>query len=147
MKVKVKVTQLCPTLCNPMDYTVHGILQARILEWVAFPLFRRSSQTRDRMQVSIIAGRFFTSWATRQAMGKTKTSQRAYLLLGLKSVALKQKLIVLSHDQIGFPSGSRILCAFHIHIGSQLEKKKNLINGLLLTKHGVCTADIRMNKS
>ena len=34
---KVKVTQSCPTLCNPMDYTVHGILQARILEWVAFP--------------------------------------------------------------------------------------------------------------
>ena len=34
--LKVKVTQLCPTLCNPMDYTVHGILQARILEWVAF---------------------------------------------------------------------------------------------------------------
>ena len=36
-EVKVKVTQLCPTLCDPMDYTVHGILQARILEWVAFP--------------------------------------------------------------------------------------------------------------
>ena len=37
MKVKVKVAQLCPSLCDPMDYTVHGILQARILEWVAFP--------------------------------------------------------------------------------------------------------------
>ena len=36
MKVKVKVTQLFPTLCDPIDYTVHGILQARILEWVAF---------------------------------------------------------------------------------------------------------------
>ena len=36
-EVKVKVTQSCPTLCNPIDYTVHGILQARILEWVAFP--------------------------------------------------------------------------------------------------------------
>ena len=35
--MKVKVTQLCPTLCDPMDYTVHGILQAKILEWVAFP--------------------------------------------------------------------------------------------------------------
>ena len=34
---KVKVTQSCPTLCDPMDYRVHGILQARILEWVAFP--------------------------------------------------------------------------------------------------------------
>ena len=64
----VKVTQLCPTLCNPMDYTVHEILQARILEWVAFPFSRGSSQPRDRTQVSHIAGRFFTSWATREAM-------------------------------------------------------------------------------
>ena len=39
-KVKLKVIQLCPTLCDPMDYTVHGILQARILEWVAFPFSR-----------------------------------------------------------------------------------------------------------
>ena len=46
LKVKVKVTQLCPTLCDPMDYTVHGILQARILEWVAFPFSRGSSQPR-----------------------------------------------------------------------------------------------------
>ena len=38
--VKVKVAQSCPTLCDPMDYTVHGILQARILEWVAFPFSR-----------------------------------------------------------------------------------------------------------
>ena len=38
--MKVKVAQSCPTLCDPMDYTVHGILQARILEWVAFPFFR-----------------------------------------------------------------------------------------------------------
>ena len=43
-EVKVKVTQWCPTLCDPMDYTVHGILQARILEWVAFPFSSRSSQ-------------------------------------------------------------------------------------------------------
>ena len=59
--MKVKVTQLCPTLCNPMACTVHGILQARILEWVAFPFFRGSSQPRDRNQVSCIAGTFFTS--------------------------------------------------------------------------------------
>ena len=58
--VKVKFAQLCPTLCNPMDYTVHGILQARILEWVAFPFSRGSSQPRDRTPVSRIAGRFFT---------------------------------------------------------------------------------------
>ena len=51
------------TLCDPMDYTVHGILQARILEWVAFPFSRGSSQPRDQTQVSHIAGGFFTSWA------------------------------------------------------------------------------------
>ena len=43
-QVKVKVAQSCPTLCDPMYYTVHGILQARILEWIAFPFSRRSSQ-------------------------------------------------------------------------------------------------------
>ena len=47
MKVNVKVTQSCPTLCDPMDYSVYGILQARILEWVAFPYSRGSSQPRD----------------------------------------------------------------------------------------------------
>ena len=52
---------------RPMDYTVHGILQARILEWVAFPSSRESSQPRDRTQVPHIAGRFFISWATREA--------------------------------------------------------------------------------
>ena len=51
-----KAAQSCPPLCSPMDCTVHGILQARILEWVAFPFSRGSSQ-----QVSCIAGRFFTS--------------------------------------------------------------------------------------
>ena len=45
--VNVKITQLCPTLCNPTDYTVHGTLQARILEWVAFPFSRGSSKPRD----------------------------------------------------------------------------------------------------
>ena len=45
--MKVKVAQSCPTLCDPMDYTVHGILQARILEWVAVPFSRGSFQPRD----------------------------------------------------------------------------------------------------
>ena len=57
--VTVKVTQLCPTLCDHTDDTVHGILQAGLLEWVAFPFSRGSSQPRDRTQVSHIAsGRF-----------------------------------------------------------------------------------------
>ena len=67
LKVKVKVIQLCPTLCDPMDFTIHGSLQARILEWVAFPFSTSSSQPRDQTQVSHIAGRFFTSRATKEA--------------------------------------------------------------------------------
>ena len=63
----MKVAQSCPTLCNPMEYTVHRILRARILEWVTFPFSRGSSQSWDRTQVSHIAGRFFTSWATGEA--------------------------------------------------------------------------------
>ena len=67
LEVKVKVAQSRPVLCNPMDYTVHGILQARILEWVTFPFSRESSQPRNQTQVSRIAGGFFTSWTTREA--------------------------------------------------------------------------------
>ena len=64
-KVKVLVAQSCVTCCNTMDHSppsssVHGILQARILEWVAIPFSRGSSQPRDQTQVSCIAGRFFT---------------------------------------------------------------------------------------
>ena len=63
--MKVKVTQSCPTLCNRMNYSlpdssVLGILQARILEGVAIPFSRGSSQTRNQTQVSRIADRFFT---------------------------------------------------------------------------------------
>ena len=66
------VAQSCPTLCDPMSCSlpgssVHGILQARILEWVAFPFSRGSSQAKDWTQVSWIAGRSFTVWATREA--------------------------------------------------------------------------------
>ena len=70
--VCVLVAQLDPTLCNPVDCSppgssVHGIPQARILEWVAIPFSRGSSWPRDQIQVFLIAGRFFTTWATREA--------------------------------------------------------------------------------
>ena len=57
---EVKVTQSCLTLCSTMYYTVHGILQA-------FPFSRGSSQPKDQTQISRIAGRFFTCWATSEA--------------------------------------------------------------------------------
>ena len=62
MKKKVKVALSCLTLCDPMDYTVHGIFQARILEWVVFPFSRGSSRPRNRTGVSCTtAGEFFTN--------------------------------------------------------------------------------------
>ena len=70
---EVKVTQLCLTLCNPKDCSLsgpstHGLFQARILEWVAIPFSRGSSQPRDWTQVSNIAGRFFSIWITKEAL-------------------------------------------------------------------------------
>ena len=67
-----KSPQSCLTLCNPIDGSppgsaIPGILQARILKWVAIPFSRGSSQLRDQTQVSCIAGRFSTVWATREA--------------------------------------------------------------------------------
>ena len=63
----MKVTQSYLALCNPMDHTIHGILQARILEWVAVPFSSRSSWPRKRTGVSCIAGGFLTSRANRKA--------------------------------------------------------------------------------
>ena len=66
-----EVAQLCPTLCNPMDCSlpgssVHGIFEARVLEWGAISFSRGSSRTRDRTQVPRIVGRCFTIWAIRE---------------------------------------------------------------------------------
>ena len=67
--VCVLIAQLCTTLCDPIDYSppgapVHGILQARMLQWIAIPFSTGSSWPRDWTWVSYIAGRFFTIWAT-----------------------------------------------------------------------------------
>ena len=73
----MKVAQSCLTLCDPVDYRVHGILQARILEWVAIPFPRGSSQPRDQTQVSHIAGGYFTSCVTREAQFNLNQVKRA----------------------------------------------------------------------
>ena len=67
MKVKSEseVAQLCPTLCDPVD-CVRGIFQATVLEWVAISFSRGSSLPRDWTWVSLIVGRRFTIWATRE---------------------------------------------------------------------------------
>ena len=76
---EVLVDQSCLTLCNPMDCSlpgssVHGISQARILEWVAISSSRGSSQLRDWAWISCIVSRFFTSWATRKSLWKIKVT-------------------------------------------------------------------------
>ena len=76
------VAQSCPTLCNPMTIAHQallsmGILQARILEWVAMPSSRGSSQLRDRTQVSCTADGFFTSRATREVPSSYSLFQTA----------------------------------------------------------------------
>ena len=73
-----EVTQSCPTLCDPMDCSLpgsslHGILQARVLEWVATSFSRGSSQPRDRTQISHIPGRCFNLWATYTPVKKPNT--------------------------------------------------------------------------
>ena len=80
-----EVTQSCPTLCDPVDcsppgFFVHGILQARILEWVTISFSRGSSWSRDQTQVSRIGGRGFNLWATREAWPRQhdKKKQRHY---------------------------------------------------------------------
>ena len=123
----MKVAKSCLTLCDPMDYTVHGILQARILEWylfpspgdlpnpgiksrsphcrwilyqlshrgsprilewVTYPFSRGSSQPRNWTGISCIAGRFFTSWATREALLLKKVVSSSYHCQNNKNTAL-----------------------------------------------------------
>ena len=79
------VTQSWPTLCDPMDCSlpgssVHGILQARILEWVAISFSRGSSRLRDQTQISGIARRFFTIWATTEAQLHIKLHTKKFFL-------------------------------------------------------------------
>ena len=86
VKLKVLLTQSCPTLCDPTDRSppgssVRGILLARILEWVAIPFSRGFSQPRDRTQVSCIADRFFIFWATRKIL--LIANKLSYFLISL----------------------------------------------------------------
>ena len=98
--LKVKVAQSCPTFCDPMDYVVHGILQARILEWVAFPFSRGTSQPRDQTQVSP------TLWVDSlpaEPQGKPKNSGvgRLFLLQGnLPNPGIKQGSSALQADSL-----------------------------------------------
>ena len=114
--LKVKVTHLCPPLCNPMDYTVHGILQARILEWVAYPFSSRSSRPRNRTGVSSIPGGFFTNWAI---LGKpTEFCMVLYILFWWPCTPYHSQLVFCKHFCVRrcIPDVSMERNIFHIHL-------------------------------
>ena len=90
-----EVAQSCPTLCDPMD-CVHGIFQARVLEWVAISFSRGYFQPRDQTQISSIVGRCFTIWATKR---KTKMNDPPFSFRGNLSKYPLSKSSVLSHLQ------------------------------------------------
>ena len=86
VKWRSEVSQSCPTLCDPMGcslpgFSIHGIFQARVLEWLAISFSRGSSRPRDWTQVSRIGGRRFNLWATRKAHGSkwVKSLSRVWL--------------------------------------------------------------------
>ena len=88
---------LCLTRCSPMDYSlpgfyVHWLFQARILEWVAIPFSKGSSQSRDQTRGSSIVGRFFTIWATRKVPKIWDTSQIYMLSLHQKDHSFREWL-------------------------------------------------------
>ena len=98
LKVKVKVAQSCPTHCDPMDSMVHGILQARILKWVAFPFIRGSSQPRDQTQVSCI----LADSVPAEPQGKPKNT-------GVCSVSFLQQIFLTQESKRGLLHCRRIL--------------------------------------
>ena len=103
----VLVTQLCPTLCEPMDCSppgscVHGILQARVLEWVSISFSRESSPPRDRNWVSCIAGRVFTIWFTEEQIYWGKLKEQ----INWEAVSTNWKCMWISLPPVTFPGGA-----------------------------------------
>ena len=89
--MKVLLAQSCPTLCDSIDCSspgpsVYAILHERILEWVAIPFSKGSSPSRDQTQVFYIAGRFFTIWATREALYINKRTYNTFVHITLTKI-------------------------------------------------------------
>ena len=123
---RLLVAQSCPMLCNPIDctppgFSVHGILQARIMEWSAIPFARGSSQPRDRTQVSCTVGRFLTIWTIREALlleSGLCLCKKHYILQNLH---LKHSL--LRNENRG-PERNLLTVYLEVHAGGKLRKCK-----------------------
>ena len=115
-KGKVLTTQLCPTLWDPMDWSlpgssVHGILQARVLEWVTILFSRGLYQPKNWTRVSCTAGRFFTIWATREA-------PISILIFIISSVNFRH--FCSSFSSFFFFLGTKLDCLFVIFLVSEV---------------------------
>ena len=109
----------CPILYDPMNYTVHGILQAKILEWVAFPFSRRSFQLRDQTQVSCITGRLFYQLNHQESRG------RGLLLLCASTEPWVSKLflsVFLLHSQLSSTFASMHFRGFSLPVFAPLQQ-------------------------
>ena len=98
--MKVKSAQWCPTPRDPMDYTVHGILQARILEWVAFPFSRGSSQPRDQTQVSALQSALQAGSLPAEPQGKPKNTGVGSLSADLPDPGIEPGSSALQADSL-----------------------------------------------
>ena len=134
--------QLCPTLCDPMDYnppgsSVYGILQARILEWVAIPFSRGFSRFRDQAWVSCIAVRFFTIWAIREA--QPQGAQVQFLVGELRSHRLcvtVKRYIYFFFNEVSGRSGDGIKICGSLHSTiSTVPKAKAISMAEILMAH------------
>jgi len=98
-----KITQPCPTLCNPMSYRVHGIFQVRILEWVAFPFSKGSFQPRNQTWVSWITGRFLPTEVSGKPMILWSSKLNSPIFIHFSSLIPKMLMftwnILLNHIQ------------------------------------------------
>ena len=104
-----------PIDCSPPGSSVYGILQARILEWIAFPFSRGSFQPRDPSQVSCFVGRFFTIWATREVVFSIVIIQSLYLSWNWKFVPF-DCLCLISPSTYSPPLASTKLSFFSYEI-------------------------------
>ena len=97
---------MTPMDSSPPGSSIHGILQAGILEWAAIPFSRGSSQPRDQTRVSLLAGRFFTSWATREACGRDQMGQK----LGSESHQLSEPHFLICTMQLKNAKWYVVMC-------------------------------------
>ena len=132
VKVKLKVTQSCPTLCNPVEYTVHGILQARILECIVFPFCKGSSQTKDRRPKSPALQ---ADSLPAEPQGKPKNT-------GVGSLSLLQRLFPTQESNGGLLQCRQILYQLSYQGSPTPSKKKKKKVGIPFLHHGTKAKDV-----